>query len=139
MRRCEALRAAQADGVVRDKGGLDAPVEERGRNFSGGQRQRLGVARALCMQPDILILDDASSALDYATDAAMRHAIRALPYHPTVFLVSQRASSLRTADQILVLEDGRLAGAGTHDELLTNCPVYREIAASQDKKEESVG
>ena len=122
----EVLRTAQALDVVAGKPkGLDEPVEQAGRNFSGGQRQRLTIARALVRRPSILILDDSASALDYATDAALRRAIRALPDAPTTFIVSQRASSIRFADQILVLDEGRLVGLGTHDELLASCPVYR--------------
>ena len=132
----EALRAAQAAGVVVDKGGLGARVEQSGRNFSGGQKQRLTVARALVRRPEILILDDASSALDFATDAALRRAIRELSYNPTVFVVSQRTSSLRHADRILVLDDGLLVGQGTHEELLASCEVYREIHESQYRKED---
>jgi len=127
-----ALETAQAAEIVRGReGGLDAPVEQGGRNFSGGQRQRLSIARSLAAQPKILILDDSSSALDYATDAALRRALRRLPAETTVFLVSQRASSLLHADQILVLDEGRLVGCGTHAELLENCAVYRDICASQ--------
>lgn len=127
-----ALDAAQAKEFVEEKeGGLDAPVEAGGRNFSGGQRQRLAIARALVRDADILILDDASSALDYATDAALRRALRELPNRPTVLIVSQRTASIRHADQILVLEDGESVGLGTHDELLVSCPVYREIHESQ--------
>ena len=135
----EALSIAQALDVVASKPlGLDEPVEQGGRNFSGGQRQRLTIARALVKKPDILILDDSAAALDYATDAALRRAIRAMDHRPTTFIVSQRASSVRFADQIIVLEDGRIAGAGTHDELLSSCPVYQEIYASQyDEKEVS--
>ena len=135
----EALRAAQAAGVVVEKGGLGARVEQSGRNFSGGQKQRLTVARALVRRPEILILDDASSALDFATDAALRRAIRELPYKPTVFLVSQRTSSLRHADKILVMDDGLLVGQGTHEELLASCEVYREIHESQYRKEDEEG
>ncbi len=134
----EALSLAQASEIVHGKpGGLDAEVEQNGRNFSGGQRQRLTIARALIRRPEILILDDSSSALDYATDAALRHAIRSLSYHPVVFLVSQRATSLRYADRILVLDDGALVGVGNHDELLKNCVVYREIYESQFKKDQA--
>ena len=133
-----ALRAAQADGVVRDKKGqLDAEVEPGGRNFSGGQRQRLTIARALVRKPELLILDDSASALDFATDAALRKALARLPWKPTVVLISQRVSSIRHADQILVLDDGRLAGTSTHDELLQSCPVYQEICRSQYKKEDA--
>ncbi len=134
----DALRAAQADGVVRDKpGGLDAAVEAGGRNFSGGQRQRLTIARALVRRPSLLILDDSASALDFATDAALRKALRSLPWRPTVLLISQRISSIRHADQILVLDDGHLAGIGTHETLLASCPVYQEICRSQLKKEDA--
>ena len=130
-----ALETAQAADFVRGKPlGLDEPVEQGGRNLSGGQKQRLTIARALVRQPDILILDDSASALDFATDAALRKALRALPGHMTVFIVSQRASSLQHADQILVLDDGRLMGCGRHAELLERCPVYREIYESQFRK-----
>ena len=136
----EALSVAQALDVVASKPlGLDEPVEQGGRNFSGGQRQRLTIARALVKKPAILILDDSASALDYATDASLRRAIRAMDHRPTTFIVSQRASSVRFADQIIVLEDGRVAGIGTHDALLASCPVYQEIYASQyDAKEVSI-
>lgn len=130
-----ALSTAQVLDIVADKGGLDAPVEQNGANFSGGQKQRLSVARALVRKPQILVLDDSSSALDYATEAAMRKAILALPYKPTLFIVSQRASSVMCADRILVLEDGRLVGAGTHKELLKSCPAYGEIYRSQFSEE----
>ena len=134
----QALQDAQADQVVRGKqGGLDAEVEPGGRNFSGGQRQRLTIARALVRRPAILILDDSASALDFATDAALRKALAHLPWKPTVVLISQRVSSIRHADQILVLDDGRLAGTGTHDGLLQSCPVYQEICRSQYKKEDA--
>ena len=134
----QALQDAQADQVVRGKqGGLDAEVEPGGRNFSGGQRQRLTIARALVRRPAILILDDSASALDFATDAALRKALAHLPWKPTVVLISQRVSSIRHADQILVLDDGRLAGTGTHDKLLQSCPVYQEICRSQYKKEDA--
>ena len=116
------------------EGGLDAPVEAGGQNFSGGQRQRLTIARALVRQADILILDDASSALDFATDAALRQSLRNLSYRPTVLIVSQRTASIRHADQILVLEDGEAVGCGTHDELLASCSVYREIHDSQFRR-----
>ena len=130
-----ALETAQAADFVRAKPlGLDEPVEQGGRNFSGGQKQRLTIARALVRDPDILILDDSASALDFATDAALRRAIAALPGRHTVFLVSQRASSLQHADRILVLDDGRLAGSGRHDALLESCAVYREIYESQFRK-----
>ena len=134
----EALRVAQALDVVDAKPlGLDEPVEQGGRNFSGGQRQRLTIARALVRRPDVLILDDSASALDYATDARLLRAIAQMQPRPTTFIVSQRASSVRFADRILVLDDGRLVGSGTHEELLASCPVYQEIYASQfDAKEE---
>lgn len=128
----EALKIAQAYEIVEKKeGGLSAGVSQNGKNFSGGQRQRLTIARALVRKPRILILDDAASALDYATDAALRHAIAEMKEQPTVFIVSQRASSIQHADKILVLDDGELAGAGTHGELLKNCKVYQEIYYSQ--------
>mgnify|MGYP001629497629 FL=1 len=130
-----ALSTAQVLDIVADKGGLDAPVKQNGANFSGGQKQRLSVARALVRKPQILVLDDSSSALDYATEAAMRKAILALPYKPTLFIVSQRASSVMCADRILVLEDGRLVGDGTHKALLANCPAYCEIYHSQFSEE----
>ncbi len=132
----DALKVAQALDVVSVKSqGLDEPVEQGGRNFSGGQRQRLTIARALVRKPEILILDDSASALDYATDANLRRAIRQMENPPTTFIVSQRAASVRFADRIIVLDDGRVAGMGTHDELLAACPVYQEIYASQFKKE----
>lgn len=133
----QALAAAQAADFVKDKPkGLDEPVEQGGRNFSGGQRQRLTIARALVRCPEILILDDSASALDFATDAKLRQAIRNLPNRPTVFIVSQRASSIRYADQILVLDDGMAVGVGTHDQLLEDCQVYREIYESQFERGE---
>ena len=133
-----ALRAAQAEEIVAGKeNGLDYEIEQGGRNLSGGQRQRLTIARALVRRPEILILDDSVSALDFATDAALRKALRALPEKPTVVIVSQRTSSIRHADEILVLDNGRLVGHGTHDELLRSCAVYREIHESQFKKEEA--
>ena len=132
----DALKVAQALDVVSAKSqGLDEPVEQGARNFSGGQRQRLTIARALVRKPEILILDDSASALDYATDANLRRAIRQMENPPTTFIVSQRAASVRFADRIIVLDDGRVAGMGTHDELLAACPVYQEIYASQFKKE----
>ena len=130
-----AASLAQASDVLAAKGGLDGVVEQFGRNLSGGQRQRLTIARALVRRPEILILDDSASALDFATDAALRKALRSLDYDPTVFLVSQRTSTVRSADQILVLDDGKAVGLGTHDELLRSCPVYREIYDSQFRKE----
>ena len=134
----EALEIAQAGNVVKDKeGGLDAVVEQGGVNFSGGQRQRLTIARALVRKPAVLILDDSASALDYATDAGLRMAIRNMPDAPTTFIVSQRASSVRYADMILVLDDGRVVGQGVHEDLLENCPVYQEIYYSQFPREVS--
>lgn len=131
----QALTDAQAADFVKDKPDqLDAPVEQGGRNLSGGQRQRLTIARALVRKPSILILDDSASALDFATDAQLRHAIRELPYHPTTFIVSQRVSSIMYADRILVLDDGMLVGQGTHEQLLKDCPIYREIYDSQIRK-----
>lgn len=133
----QALETAQAAEFVRQKpDGLDEPVEQGGRNLSGGQKQRLTIARALVSRPDILILDDSASALDYATDAALRKALRALPETTTTFIVSQRTSSIRHADQILVMDDGKLVGCGTHDELIARCEVYREIHESQFRKGE---
>ena len=130
----KAIRRAQAEDVVNAKGGLDAEVEQNGRNLSGGQKQRLTIARALVREPEILILDDAASALDFATDAALRRALA--EEKGTVILVSQRISSIRHADKILVLDDGALVGVGTHQELLSSCPVYAEIYDSQHKREE---
>lgn len=133
----QALSVAQAAEVVDKKDGkLDAEVEQGGKNFSGGQKQRLTIARALVKQPEILIMDDSSSALDYATDAKLRQAIHNMPNRPTVFIVSQRAASIMYADKIIVLDDGTVAGAGTHEELLKNCSVYQEIYYSQFKRTE---
>ncbi|MCD8232636.1 MAG: ABC transporter ATP-binding protein/permease [Clostridiales bacterium] len=133
-----ALATAQISEIIDKKeNGLDSLVEQGGRNFSGGQRQRLTIARALIRQPEILILDDSSSALDYATDAALRRAIASMEPRPTLFLVSQRTSSIRHADQIVVLDDGQIVGIGTHDELLQGCRVYREIYESQFHKAEA--
>ena len=129
----EAAKAAQALDVLEAKGGLDAPVEQEGRNFSGGQRQRLTIARALAKKPEILILDDAFSALDYATDARLRAALKELDC--TVFLVSQRVASVMHADKILVLDEGHIADMGTHDELMARCGLYREIYISQTEAE----
>lgn len=136
----KALEIAQAKEFVMEKdGGLDAKVAQGGKNFSGGQRQRLTIARALVKHPKILILDDSASALDYATDAALRKAIREMEDPPTLFIVSQRTASMMHADQILVLEDGEAAGLGTHEELLRTCEVYKEIYDSQFKKEAKGG
>lgn len=128
----KALELAQASEVVDGKPGkLDATVAQNGKNFSGGQRQRLTIARALVREPEILILDDSASALDYATDAKLRAALRTLEDKTTTFIVSQRASTIRHADKIIVLDDGEIAGVGTHDELLKDCTVYQEIYYSQ--------
>lgn len=133
----QALEIAQAADFVRGKPkGLDEPVETAGRNFSGGQRQRLTIARALVQRPEILILDDSSSALDFATDAALRRALQEKTQGMTVFIVSQRAAAVQRADRILVLDDGALVGSGTHAELLKSCAVYREICLSQLSREE---
>lgn len=131
----DALDKAQVLQTVLEKGGLDTNISQNGGNLSGGQKQRLSVARALVRKPEILVLDDSSSALDFATEAAMRKEILKLDYKPTVFIVSQRASSVMFADLILVLDDGECVGAGKHDELLENCEVYREIYESQFGKE----
>ncbi|MGN1179982.1 MAG: ABC transporter ATP-binding protein [Suilimivivens sp.] len=128
----EALRTAQAEEfVLQKKDKLDERIEQEGRNLSGGQKQRLSIARALVKKPEILILDDSASALDYATDAALRRSLKEMPGETTVFIVSQRASSLMHADIIIVLDDGNVAGMGTHEELLNNCEVYQEIYYSQ--------
>ena len=132
----EALRIAQAEEIVKKKaGGLDEPVEQGGRNFSGGQKQRLAIARALVRKPEILILDDSASALDYATDAALRKAIQKELTGMTLFIVSQRAASVRSADTIVVLDDGKIVGLGVHERLMDDCEVYREIYESQYGKE----
>lgn len=136
----QAVETAQAADVIRAKrDGLNEKVEQGGLNFSGGQRQRLTIARALVRKPEILILDDSASALDYATDAKLRQSLKSLDYKPTVFIVSQRTSSIRNADKIIVLDHGAVAGIGTHEELLKNCPLYREIHYSQyEKREEAL-
>ena len=132
----EALAIAQADGFIKEKeGGLDFVIEQGGKNLSGGQKQRLTIARALVRKPDILILDDSASALDFATDAALRKAIQEMKQKPTVFIVSQRAASMLHASQILVLEDGKMVGHGNHETLLKDCEVYQEIYYSQYGKE----
>ena len=132
----EALAVSQAKEFVDAKPGrLEFQIEQGGRNLSGGQKQRLTIARALVRKPEILILDDSASALDYATDAALRSAIREMSGDLTVFIVSQRAASIQYADQIIVLEDGKMAGLGTHAELLETCPAYQEIYYSQFPKE----
>lgn len=131
-----ALSDAQALEIVKAKPeGLDSPVAQNGKNLSGGQRQRLTIARALIKKPEILILDDSASALDYATDLALRRSLAALSYKPTVFIVSQRASSILHADKIAVLDEGKMVGLGTHEELIRTCPVYREIYYSQYEQE----
>ena len=132
-----ALRLAQVYDNIYDKDGLDTYIEHGGANLSGGQKQRLSVARALVSKPEIIVLDDSSSALDFATEKAMRQAILSLDYKPTLFIVSQRASSVLSADKILVLDDGELVGIGTNDELLKTCEVYREIYSSQFAQEEA--
>lgn len=131
----DALKNAQVYDTILEKGGLDAEIKQNGANLSGGQKQRLSVARALVRKPQILVLDDSSSALDFATEAAMRKAILNLDYKPTVFIVSQRASSVMFADLIIVLDDGECVGCGKHDELLESCEVYKEIYDSQFEKE----
>ena len=132
----EAIKASQSYDIIASKPkGLDEPVEQYGRNFSGGQRQRLTIARALVKRPDILILDDSTSALDLATDAALRSALKHLTYKPTVFIVSQRTASIKNCDLIVVLDDGKAVGTGTHEQLLESCEIYREIHMSQFKEE----
>ena len=131
----EVETACAADFVRGDRAGLDRMILQGGKNLSGGQRQRLTIARALVRRPKILILDDSASALDYATDAKLRSALRNLEGGATTFIVSQRASSIRHADKIIVLDDGEMAGIGTHDELLENCEVYKEIYYSQYPEE----
>ena len=129
----KAIAIAQGlDVIASKKDGLDEMILQGGKNLSGGQRQRLTIARALVKEPEILILDDSASALDFATDAKLRTAIREETKDMTVFIVSQRASSIKHADQIIVLEDGEMAGIGTHEELLQSCEVYQEIVKSQD-------
>jgi ABC-type multidrug transport system fused ATPase/permease subunit len=131
----DALELAQAHEILKEKDGLDTPVEQGGSNFSGGQRQRLTIARALVGNPKIIILDDSASALDYATDARLRASIRRIGPPPTTFIVSQRAASVRHADLILVLDDGMIVGRGTHEALMKDCDVYQEIYYSQFRKE----
>ncbi|MBO4366851.1 MAG: ABC transporter ATP-binding protein [Clostridia bacterium] len=133
----EAVSIAQASDILEGKNGLDTRVEQSGRNFSGGQKQRLTIARALVRKPDILIFDDSSSALDYATDARLRNALKELDYQPSIFLVSQRTASVMHADKIVVLEEGNVVGIGTHAELLNTCPVYKEIHESQFRKKDA--
>lgn len=132
-----AIKIAQASDIIEAKEqGLDSMIEEGGKNLSGGQRQRLTIARALVGKPEILILDDSSSALDYQTDSKLRQALKNLDYKPTVFIVSQRTSSLAHADKIVVLDDGKIVGIGTHSELLSSCTVYQEIYNSQFRRED---
>ena len=131
-----ALKSAQAEETVASKGGLSAKIEQNGRNFSGGQRQRLCIARALVGNPDILILDDSASALDFKTEAELRKSLAHLPQNPTIFTVSQRVSSIMNCDKIICLDDGEAVGIGTHEELLNSCEVYAEICHSQLDKEE---
>ncbi|MBQ3904138.1 MAG: ABC transporter ATP-binding protein [Eubacterium sp.] len=133
----EALRIAQIYGDVYDKNGLDTVVEQGGSNLSGGQKQRLSVARAIVKKPEIIVLDDSASALDFATERAMREAILSLDYKPTLFIVSQRCSSVLSADKIIVLDDGKCVGIGNNEELLESCGVYREIYFSQFEREEA--
>lgn len=133
----QALKGAQIYDTIQEKGGLDFFIEQNGSNLSGGQKQRLSVARALVRKPEILILDDSSSALDFATEARLREVIYSLDYNPTVFIVSQRASSVMSADQILVLDDGKCVGLGTHQQLLNDCCEYQEIYYSQFGKEDA--
>ena len=132
----QAIETAQGKDILEKKeNGLDEEIEQGGRNLSGGQKQRLCIARALVRKPEILILDDSASALDYATDAALRKSLKNLSYHPTTFIVSQRTSSIMHADKIIVLDDGHMVGIGTHEELLQTSSVYKEIYDSQFKKE----
>jgi ABC-type multidrug transport system fused ATPase/permease subunit len=130
-----AIEIAQAGDVITDKGGLDFKIEQGGRNLSGGQRQRLTIARALVKNPEILILDDSASALDFKTDANLRLAIKNMTGERTLFIVSQRTSSIMHADSIIVLDDGEVVGIGKHDELIKSSSVYSEIYYSQFKKE----
>ena len=134
-----AVSVAQASEIVEDKeGGLDFMIEQGGKNLSGGQRQRLGIARTLVANPEILIFDDSASALDYATDARLRSAVREMQGEHTVFIISQRTASILHADKILVLDDGKLVGVGTHEELLASSEVYSEIYYSQFPKDKEV-
>lgn len=132
----QALEIAQITEIVKEKNGLATLIEQEGKNLSGGQRQRLTIARALIRKPEILILDDSTSALDFSTDARLRKAIQGLEYHPTLLIVSQRASSIQYADQIIVMEEGHIVGIGSHEALLKSCNVYQEIYYSQYRKEE---
>ena len=133
------MRWAQAEEFVQKTNEkLSKQVEQNGRNFSGGQRQRLTIARALVRKPEVLILDDSASALDYATEASLRAALKNLPFETTTFIVSQRASSVRHADLIIVLDDGEAVGMGTHEALIESCEVYQEIYYSQFEREDGV-
>jgi ABC-type multidrug transport system fused ATPase/permease subunit len=134
----EAISIAQAAEIVQDKGGLDYEITQGAKNLSGGQRQRLSIARALVLKPEILVLDDSSSALDFATEAALRADLKRLPEKTTKVIISQRAGTLIEADKILVLDDGRIAGIGTADELLGSCAVFREIYESQFGEREAM-
>ena len=136
----KAIEAAQVKDVLDSKPeGLDFMIEQGGKNLSGGQRQRFTIARALVGKPEVLVLDDSSSALDYLTDSRLRQAIKALDYNPTVFIVSQRTASIQHADKIVVLDDGLIAGIGTHSQLLNSCTVYSEIYNSQFSSSEKEG
>ena len=133
----EAICAAQADDILCELGGLDAQIEQGGGNLSESQRQRLAIARALVRRPEILILDDSTSAMDLISEARLRMALRRLPYRPTVFIASRRMESVRYADRILVLDGGRLMGIGHHEQLLEHCPIYRDLCKSQIQQEAS--
>ena len=135
----KAARLACCEDVIAEHGGLLAPVLQGGKNFSGGQRQRLGIARALVKEPSILILDDASSALDYVTDRNLRKNLKELPDDLTVLMISQRTVSIQDCDHIIVLDDGNMVGYGTHEELLQNCETYAEIYRSQGGSVEPEG
>ena len=132
----EALKVAQIYDNIYEKNGLDTVIEQNGANLSGGQKQRLSIARALVSKPEIIVLDDSASALDFATEKALREAILSLDYKPTLFIVSGRSSSILSADRIVVLDDGHTVGIGTNKELLKSCEVYREIYLSQFSDEE---
>ena len=132
----EALRIAQVYDNVYAKEGLDTVIEQNGANLSGGQKQRLSIARAIVSKPEIIVLDDSASALDFATEKALREAILSLDYKPTLFIVSERTSSILSADKIIVLEDGQIVDVGTNEQLLKSCEVYREIYFSQFSEEE---
>ena len=131
-----ALSIAQVYDNVYEKAGLDTVIEQNGANLSGGQKQRLSIARAIVSKPEIIVLDDSASALDFATEKALREAILSLDYKPTLFIVSERTSSILSADKIIVLEDGQIVDVGTNEQLLKSCEVYREIYFSQFSEEE---